>query len=64
MRDGEAEPTQAPATWENVVVGKAKQVIGKVTGDDALAAEGEDQEVIAEQIADESRGNGTPGDVG
>ena len=35
-----------------------------MTGDDALAAEGEDQEKIAEQIADESRGEPPGGDPG
>jgi uncharacterized protein YjbJ (UPF0337 family) len=39
-----------PATWENVVVGKAKQVIGRAIGDDELEEAGEEQEEIAHQV--------------
>lgn len=43
-----------PATWENVVVGKAKQVIGQVIGDEELEDEGEEQEEIAHEVHDEA----------
>ena len=42
-----------PATWENVVVGKAKQVIGHVIRDEELEEEGEEQEEIAHEVHDE-----------
>lgn len=44
---------ESPATWENVAVGKAKEVLGKITGDDALADEGEEQEAIAHEVREE-----------
>jgi uncharacterized protein YjbJ (UPF0337 family) len=43
-----------PATWENVIVGKAKQVIGHVIGDEELEDEGEEQEEIAHEVHDEA----------
>jgi uncharacterized protein YjbJ (UPF0337 family) len=48
------EPTESPATWENVVVGKVKQAIGHVTNDDELTEEGEEQEEIAHEVHDEA----------
>ncbi len=53
MADREDEPTESPATWENVFVGKAKEVVGHVVGDDELAEEGEEQEEIAHEVRDE-----------
>ncbi len=53
MADGEGKPDEDPATWENVVVGKAKQVIGHVIGDEELEEEGEEQEEIAHEVHDE-----------
>lgn len=41
-----------PATWENVVVGKAKKLVGKVLRNDELAEEGEEQEEIAHEVAE------------
>ena len=49
------EPTESPATWENVIVGKAKQVVGHALGDEELTHEGEDQEEIAHEVRDEFR---------
>jgi uncharacterized protein YjbJ (UPF0337 family) len=56
MGDREDEPTEAPATWENVVVGKAKEFVGRLAGDEELTQEGEDQEEIAHEVSDESKG--------
>ncbi|MDQ1736764.1 MAG: hypothetical protein QOH56_3015 [Pseudonocardiales bacterium] len=50
MANGDHEPTESPATWENVVVGKAKEVIGRAVGDEELAEEGEEQEEIAHEV--------------
>jgi uncharacterized protein YjbJ (UPF0337 family) len=44
---------EAPATWENVVVGKAKEVAGHAIGDEDLVQEGEDQEEIAHEVREE-----------
>jgi uncharacterized protein YjbJ (UPF0337 family) len=41
------------ATWENVVVGKAKQVVGHVLRDEELEEEGDEQEEIAHEVHDE-----------
>ena len=46
---------ESPATWENVAVGRAKEVIGKALGDDALVEEGEEQEGIAHGVREEYR---------
>jgi uncharacterized protein YjbJ (UPF0337 family) len=54
MADREDGPDEDPATWENVVVGKAKQVIGRAIGDDELEEEGEDQEEVAHEVAAEA----------
>ena len=53
MGEREDEPVEHPATWENVVVGKAKKLVGEVFGDDELAEEGEEQEEIAHEVAHE-----------
>lgn len=53
MGDRDDEPTEAPATWENVVVGKAKELAGHAIGDEELAEEGEDQEGIAHEVREE-----------
>lgn len=50
MSDQDAEVPESPATWENVVVGKAKEVAGRLTGDDDLAEEGEEQAEIAHEV--------------
>jgi hypothetical protein len=46
---------ESPATWENVVVGKAKEVVGRAIGDEELAEEGEEQEKIAHDVRAEYR---------
>jgi uncharacterized protein YjbJ (UPF0337 family) len=54
MADVNEEPTDHPATWENVVVGKVKHAVGRVLGDKDLAEEGEEQEEIAHEVHDEA----------
>lgn len=44
---------ESPATWENVVVGKAEELIGRAVGDERLRAEGEDREEIAHEVREE-----------
>ncbi len=53
MGHGHDGPDESPATWENVVVGEAKELIGKATGDDELAEEGEDQVEVAHEVREE-----------
>jgi uncharacterized protein YjbJ (UPF0337 family) len=53
MGDDADEPTESPATWENVVVGKAKEVLGHAIGDEELTQEGEDQEEVAHEVREE-----------
>lgn len=53
MKDPHDEPTESPATWENVVVGKAKEVLGHATHDEALAEEGDDQEEVAHEVRED-----------
>lgn len=47
--------TERPATWENVVVGKGEELIGKLTGDKAMAEEGEDWAETAQEVREEYR---------
>jgi uncharacterized protein YjbJ (UPF0337 family) len=53
MGDPDDETTESPATWENVVVGKAKEALGHALGDEELTEEGEEQEEIAHEVRDE-----------
>jgi uncharacterized protein YjbJ (UPF0337 family) len=55
MADDDAEPPveERPATWENVVVGEAKELAGRALGNDELAEEGEEQVAIAREVHDE-----------
>jgi uncharacterized protein YjbJ (UPF0337 family) len=54
MTDPDIEPPdESPATWENVVVGKVKEVVGRITGDDSLSHEGHDQEDAAHEVRHE-----------
>jgi uncharacterized protein YjbJ (UPF0337 family) len=46
-------PTDSPATWENVVVGKAKEALGHVLRDPELIEEGEEQEEVAHEVREE-----------
>ena len=53
MRDENGEPEERPATWENVVVGEAKEFVGKVLGAKDLEDEGEDQVETAHEVHDD-----------
>jgi uncharacterized protein YjbJ (UPF0337 family) len=53
MTSPDDEHPDSPATWENVAVGKAKEVVGRVFGDDELEEQGEEQEEIAHEVRDE-----------
>jgi uncharacterized protein YjbJ (UPF0337 family) len=46
---------ESPATWENVAVGKVKEVLGNAIGDEDLAEAGEVQEAIAHEVREEYR---------
>ena len=49
------EATEAPATWENVAVGEAKEVAGHLMHNEELAEEGEEQVKIAHEVRGEYR---------
>ncbi|MGH8960142.1 MAG: CsbD family protein [Jatrophihabitantaceae bacterium] len=53
MGNPDDEPTESPATWENVAVGKAKEVVGRAIGDEELTEEGDEQEAIAHEVREE-----------
>jgi uncharacterized protein YjbJ (UPF0337 family) len=53
MADREDEVEDSPATWENVLVGQAKEFVGRVVGNEELAEEGEDQTEVAHEVRDE-----------
>ena len=53
MEDREDAPEESPATWENVVVGEAKELVGRALGDEELAEEGEEQAEIAHEVREE-----------
>jgi uncharacterized protein YjbJ (UPF0337 family) len=53
MGDSENEVPESPATWENVVVGKAIEMVGRVTGNEKMTEEGEDQEETAHEVREE-----------
>ena len=53
--DGEDEVSEAPATWENVLVGKAKEAVGHALGKEDLVEEGEDQVEGAHEAREEYR---------
>jgi len=55
MENGNGDPIESPATWENVVVGKAKEVVGHALRDDELAEEGEEQAEIAHEVREENK---------
>ena len=44
---------ESPATWENVVVGKAEELIGRAGGDERRREEGEEREEIAHEVREE-----------
>jgi uncharacterized protein YjbJ (UPF0337 family) len=47
------EPIESPATWENVLVGRAKEVLGHLTGDEEYAEQGEEQIEVAHEVHEE-----------
>jgi uncharacterized protein YjbJ (UPF0337 family) len=53
MTEREGGDPDDHATWENVVVGKAKQVVGHVLREKELEEEGDEQEEIAHEVHDE-----------
>ncbi len=54
MADAENEPVEeSPATWENVLVGKAKEVIGHATHNKEWTEDGEEQEAVAHEVREE-----------
>jgi uncharacterized protein YjbJ (UPF0337 family) len=55
MGDGDEEAVERPATWENEVVGEAKELVGRAVGDKELAEEGEEQVEIAREVREEYR---------
>jgi len=55
MTSSESEVPESPATWENVVVGKAKEALGRVIGDEELADEGAEQADEAREVREEYR---------
>ena len=57
MGDGDEEPVERPATWENEVVGEVKELLGRAVGNKELAEEGEEQVEIAREVREEYREN-------
>jgi uncharacterized protein YjbJ (UPF0337 family) len=55
MSNGEGEPDERPATWENEIVGEAKKLTGHAIHDKELAEEGEEQLEIAHEVREEYR---------
>lgn len=53
MSDLNEEVPESPATWENVVVGEAKEVAGRALHIGALTEEGEEQKEIAHEVREE-----------
>jgi uncharacterized protein YjbJ (UPF0337 family) len=47
------EVPESPATWENVAVGKAEELLGRATGNERLKDEGEEREEIAREVRGE-----------
>ena len=41
---------ESPATWENVVVGKATELVGRALHDKDIVEEGDEQTEIAHEI--------------
>ena len=55
MTESHDDAIERPATWENVIAGKAKEALGHLTGDEELTEEGEDQEAAAHRVREEYR---------
>jgi uncharacterized protein YjbJ (UPF0337 family) len=50
------EPTEAPATWENIAAAKVKEAVGHLLHDKDLIEEGEEQEEAAHEVREEYKG--------
>jgi uncharacterized protein YjbJ (UPF0337 family) len=55
MADETNEVPESPATWENEVVGKAKEALGHVLHNDDLVEEGGEQDEVAHEVREEYR---------
>ena len=55
MPDDEHDVPESPATWENVVAGEAKELIGRAVGNEELVEQGEEQVEIAHEVREEFR---------
>jgi len=55
MTESEEPVPESPATWENVVAGEVKKVVGEVVRDKKLIEEGEEQIEIAHEVREEFR---------
>jgi uncharacterized protein YjbJ (UPF0337 family) len=55
MPDSDDAVPESPSTWENVVTGEAKKVVGRLVGDEELAEEGDEQIEIARKVREEFR---------
>ena len=53
MSENDNEVPESPATWENVVVGKAKELLGHALHKKDLIEDGEEQEEAAHEVRDE-----------
>lgn len=53
MGNGDEEPDERPATWENEFVGEVKEFAGRAFGNKELAEEGEEQVEIAHKLREE-----------
>ena len=53
MGNGNGEPDDRPATWENELVGELKKLTGRAIRDKELADEGEEQAEIAREVREE-----------
>jgi uncharacterized protein YjbJ (UPF0337 family) len=55
MSDVNDEVPESPATWENIVAGEAKEIVGHALGDHDLVEQGEDQVEVAHEVREEFR---------
>ena len=53
MTTPDHERIDRPATWENVVVGRAKEAVGHALHDEEFAEEGEEQAEVAHEVHEE-----------
>lgn len=62
MVNADHDQLEKPATWENIVVGKVKDAVGRVIGDEELelAAEGQEQEDVVHDVRSEFRDKDQP----